>query len=462
MMSDYALAKQAPVIAEVSVLSVSPAPAEGTPSTDYIVLVERLLKGSVSGTSIVVRVAGGIAPDQSGLRVYGVPAFREGERAILFLAPRGDGTYGILHLMLGAFQEVLQGERRLAVRDLSEMVQLGTAAGAHEVDLPRNWEAFLAWLGDVGRGIRRDADYYIESSEVRGAFEYSKDRRYPVAWREFHQGRKVSWRWDSEGWDGKGSGRREILEAMAAWNEAAPIDYQLKGTTASTAGFERHDGINAILFNDPREWSPGAFDCLEGGTLSFAGLWFDPAVTFRYGSGKDAIAVRILEADLITNDGGECFLGAPDHPPPAAEVLAHELGHTLGLAHSEDPGSLMFAAIQDDGRGAALSPADQRAVAALYPSRKLPLERPTGLAARIRSASQMVLTWNDNSAEELGHEVQITSPDGRLSAFVEADRTRLGIAGLSPDTEYVIRVRAIGENGHSRFSRRLRITTPPA
>jgi hypothetical protein len=122
----------------------------------------------------------------------------------------------------------------------------------------------------------------------------------------------------------------------------------------------------------------------------------------------------------------------------------------------------MFAAIQDDGRGASLSAGDKRAVANLYPSRKLPLERPTGLAARIRSASQIVLIWNDNSAEEVGHEVQITSPDGRLSAFVEADRTHLGIAGLSPDTDYVIRVRAIGENKGSRFSRKLRITTPPA
>ena len=59
MMSDEALLDQAAVVAVVTVLSSSPAGAVGAPSVDYLVLVERLLKGAPSGSNLVVRVAGG-------------------------------------------------------------------------------------------------------------------------------------------------------------------------------------------------------------------------------------------------------------------------------------------------------------------------------------------------------------------------------------------------------------------
>ncbi|HEV7519427.1 MAG TPA: hypothetical protein VGR07_24310, partial [Thermoanaerobaculia bacterium] len=99
--SDENLAGQASVIAEVRVVSVEPAPAKSGPNTDYQVNVLRLIKGYTAGSSIVVRVLGGPRPDGLGLKVWGAPVFNEGDRVLLFLKERADGSYGILHLMLG-------------------------------------------------------------------------------------------------------------------------------------------------------------------------------------------------------------------------------------------------------------------------------------------------------------------------------------------------------------------------
>src|SRR5262245_42684084 len=100
--SDENLVRQASVIAEVRVAAVEPAPAKSGPSTDYLVEIDRLIKGYTAGSSIVVRVVGGPQPGGMGLKIWGAPAFQEGDRALLFLKERSDGSYGILHLMLGA------------------------------------------------------------------------------------------------------------------------------------------------------------------------------------------------------------------------------------------------------------------------------------------------------------------------------------------------------------------------
>jgi hypothetical protein len=77
-------------IAEVVVEDVESAP-EGLPAVDHLVQVERVLQGSVPGTSLIVRVP---AAQRS-------PALQPGEHAVLSLAPSHDGSFRLLGIERG-------------------------------------------------------------------------------------------------------------------------------------------------------------------------------------------------------------------------------------------------------------------------------------------------------------------------------------------------------------------------
>src|SRR5204862_2139270 len=104
MMADQDLADQTPVIAVVRVSAIEPSSEAGAPATDYVARVERAVKGAITG-SVRVRVRGGDGPDGVRLRIFGVPRFSVGERALLFLEPRGNDVYGVVQAVLGAFHE---------------------------------------------------------------------------------------------------------------------------------------------------------------------------------------------------------------------------------------------------------------------------------------------------------------------------------------------------------------------
>ena len=161
MMSDGALADQAPVIAEVRVLSVDEHAGAGEPWTEYQMAVEHVVRGYVPASPLAVRVRGGLLPDGTGLRLYGAPRFETGARALLFLNPRADGTYRVIHFMLGAFHLVEVGGEQYAVRDLSDAVEVELPGKSEEPRGPRRLAAFRDWLADRERGVERAADYFV-------------------------------------------------------------------------------------------------------------------------------------------------------------------------------------------------------------------------------------------------------------------------------------------------------------
>ncbi|HXO21441.1 MAG TPA: hypothetical protein VOA87_16125 [Thermoanaerobaculia bacterium] len=389
MVSDANLADQAAVIAQVKISAVEPAAAGSAPATLYQVDVERLLKGYTAGSTIIVRVPGGMSADGRGLRIWGAPEFHVGEGALLFLQPRPDGSYAILHLMLGAFHAVDAGGREIAIRNLAGADEVkkspsGEIVAAPGSDVPRDLALFAGWLLDRAQGQERRADYFVTLpantlDTIRQKFTLLSSDGLDLRWFVFDTGGSVTFLANSAGQQGlAGGGFTEYQNALAAWtNEpTTPVRYVYGGETSSTAGLKRSDNLNTILWNDPNNEVGSPFSCDSGGTLAVSAPWFDPTVTGRFNGVR---YLQILEADTITNSGISCFFQDSIAPSKAAEELfGHELGHTLGLGHScgdaasggcSDPvksDSLMRAFIHDDGRGARLGSDDIAGLRRLY------------------------------------------------------------------------------------------------
>jgi hypothetical protein len=412
-----------------------------------------------------------------GLRIFGAPAFQEGETALLFLRPADDGTYRILHLMLGAFHRVQIGDRQVALRDLSDAFEVGPAGVEARHDMARDFDRFSEWVADRGRGDRRERDYVLDASaqELDKATDYftlmKPDDGIPIRWFTFDSGGSVSWKVYSTGQSGLGPDLsiQAFKIGIDAWNSDAGsnVRYTYNGTTNAAGGLDHDDGVNAILFDDPRgDEAEGSFSCSEGGVIAVGGpYFFDSTRNFGGKAWHEA-----AEADIVTNDGTDCFFR--NNPSVAQEVFAHELGHTLGLGHSTTRDALMWPNAHDDGRGARLAADDKAGIASIYPSGSsggtggggnVPAA-PGTLTARATSSTQVTLTWKDNSTDETGFRVESKVRGGTFKEALSlpAGTASAVIGGLKPGTEYVFRVRASGASGFSGYSATASATTPSA
>ncbi|HUP22697.1 MAG TPA: hypothetical protein VNB06_07125 [Thermoanaerobaculia bacterium] len=407
-MSDAALADAAAIAVEVRVLDAAPA-VDGAAIT-YLVEVERVLKGHVPGSTLEVRIPGGPAFDGGWFRVFGAPVLRDGERALLLLEGRADGSYAPSQLMLGAFHRLTVAGRQLLVRDLAEAEELPTAdrrraargaatpATRQPADRPRDPQAFADWLAARGAGVAEEPDYFVDTSEEtsravermlrarrdasllpeRDASEASllfADDGFPVRWFDFDAGASVAIRSHGsrqEGWD---EGVALLHAAVEAWNQApgAAVALGLAGTTDADGGLRYPDGVNAVLWNDPYDEIPGSFSCTDGGVLAIGGTWFRSELE----ASRGGTFHRIFEGDVVLQDGAACYL-ANNQGADGAEVLAHEIGHLLGLGHAcgeaglpscTEPRyghSLMRPVLQGSGRGPVLGDDDLFGLLALY------------------------------------------------------------------------------------------------
>ena len=490
MVDDADMIDQASAVVDARIVAVERAPVSGRPSTDYTVEIERLLEGSAPGTTLIVRVPGGIGPDGIGFRAYGVPHFAPGERTILFLAPRGDGTFGLLHLGLGAFHRIESAATpALAVRDLEEATEV--ALPGREPDprrhMARDFDRFASWISDRSVGVERPADYFVEGDVPTGIASLSAKyslfevRGFNMRWFEFDNGGSVEWRANQRGQGNvPGGGFNEFRNAMQAWNNDSrtPVDYRYVGETTLRNGLENFDNQNVLLQGDPNDEMPGTFTCGAGGTLAIGGPWFNSDTRLPF---KGQMYVPILGADIVVNDGIECLsAGARCYPAYITGVYAHELGHTLAIGHScgdsgtpscsESPvlnDALMRASAHNDCRGARLGSDDIAAVRRLYQvssgSGSRGPSRPTGLTGELGTA-EILLSWEDNSENEVGFRLY-RSADGApfgMIAEVGADETTFLDDEISPATVYEYRASAYNARGESSASNTIEVVVPPA
>ncbi|HBL28328.1 MAG TPA: hypothetical protein DD490_15955 [Acidobacteria bacterium] len=468
-MEDAVLADQAATIVRARVVESAAATLGGRPATDYIVEVERVLKGDVPGSTLVIRVPGGVRPDGQGLKIWGAPRMAPGESTLLFLNPADDGTFRILHLMLGAFHlRTFQGTF-LALRDLSEAHEVVVEGATRVQEELRDFERFADWIADRSAGIVRESDYLVrETGGPRPAIDAFTLLRWDdgnaIRWFDFDLGRTLSWRVHSGGQPGL-----SLDETIAAFNvglqtwtndAATNIRYSYAGTTSASQGFQGDDGVNAILFNDPNDDSSGSFDCGSGGVIAIGGPWFNEATRLYKGTPFH----ESIEADIVTNDGTSCFFG--NNISAAEEVFTHELGHTLGLGHSQSREAIMFARAHNDGRGARLHGDDLAAIASLYSTGggnpNTGPKAPTNLVVVASTASSVVLGWQDNANDETSFRLERKTGNGSYSEIqtLAANTEEAGVANLAPGTTFSFRVRASNASGNSGYSNVVQIQTP--
>lgn len=479
MVSDADLAAQAQVIAVVRVLGSEPARgAGGLPATAWRVTVEEALKGGAAvGEVLTVQVPGGRSDGAVGYRVWGAPRFVPGGRALLFLEPRPDGAFGVLHLMLGAFHELAADGRRIALRDLSEAREVvprddgSRAVIDRPADLPRDFDAFTAWLA---AGAREEPRYFLEEEDLGGGlasrFTYLlPSDGHPIRWFEFDRGGAVPWQADGRGQTGlAGGGFAEFRTALGAWTDdpGSSVRYTWSGTTASTqtsCAPPRQTG--KVVFDDPHGDISGSYSCGSGGVLAHGGPCYETRLVPHNGQSVHPA----VDAFITTNDGIGCFFQTSRSPARAAEELfAHELGHTLGLGHTPVAAALMFAYIHDDGRGASLHSDDRAGIAALYGNGGGPPPpgpgpaAPTQLQATALGPGQARLSWRDNSNDEASFRLERRTGGGLFQEFaaVAADVTEHWVVDIAAGTRYEFRVRARNAEGPSGYSNVAAVTTP--
>jgi hypothetical protein len=73
---------------------------------------------------------------------------------------------------------------------------------------------------------------------------------------------------------------------------------------------------------------------------------------------------RVAEADVTFNPYANCYFTSRCR---VQETLTHEIGHALGLGHSEDAAATMYPVAHFDNRCASLMEDDANAIRFIYP-----------------------------------------------------------------------------------------------
>jgi len=373
------LARASDVIVLGVVEEVRSLEGRGAMWTEVALRVEQAVKGPAVSRLTVVEPGG-----RSGGRgrwIHGVPTFAVGERVLVFLRRNGQRELHTTFLGVGKFS-VVRGDSGadIALRDLGSAQVLGrshgrlvTRRGVTRHDLG----TFLRTLDGMGGASRPTSDAALQaaSSAGRSPFQASFSFAGPplVRWFLPDQGQPIPYQ-ISYGGDyslGEANSVAATEGALAAWSGTPCATIQLLDDGEGPASsFLECDGRNEITFNDPFNEIDDPINC--SGVLAVGGVCANGGAPQTF---NGMTAYPISEGDVVVNNGfGGCPFWSAQN---LAELLTHELGHTIGLAHSsDDPAegdpslrdATMYYAAHFDGRGATLMRDDIAAVCALYPA----------------------------------------------------------------------------------------------
>ena len=387
MMNDRDLLSTSPLLVRAEVaqaLGARSGPA-GIESV-YQLRIQEQMKGASLPETVELVLPGGTLDSGIGEVSYGIPTLQAGQNLLLFAQRRDDGRLQAMQLTMGIFFRLQQESLSYYERALTASSDLGNGFNA-TFHRPRAAAPFEAWLRAVSAGkAPASADYFIDAKQLNPWQKFNLLRggnNNAVRWFQFDTDTPLVWTSTAVGQIGMVQDEFAMITAAAnalTNDPGSRLTVTHPGATIPNPDTHCDNGTSdghAVLWNDPFNAIPGSFNCAMGGTLANGGPCFFETNTISNGQPYN----EAFEARIQIQDNAGCYFDG-DMGRNGAEVMAHEMGHVIGLAHScgdaatgscgSAPPAAQMATMRAsafaDGRGAAYMSDDRAALAFVYPS----------------------------------------------------------------------------------------------
>lgn len=392
---------------------------------------------------VELKLLGGVDGGEA-LAVGGQAEFRLGEEVLTLLDVRPrDHSLSVAGLAFGKWTladvradrapgvAATAGERaRPTVADVEALASLA----GRSVALPADWRAPAIARADAA--VAADARAVAREAPAAGRW-HAADWGAPVLVDSESSGHPLF----------PGGGFAQALRALGLWSAASPLLLQ-PGAPRGPRCFsssEPADGRISITYDDPcgeiADTSP---------TLALGGLFFDPADVrvvqgVPYGRATRGVVVLDNVAAKFAGFSVGCY----------EEVIAHELGHAIGLPHTSSTPAVMAPWLSPEcvarTTSQPLQAADLTALAARYPEpASAGPPAPVGGLAAFVNGSTVSIAWQPASGPTTTtyHLHAGTVPGGSDVGVLPLSRPEFIAAGV-PRGVYYVRVVALNAHGAS-------------